>query len=408
MKGMFRGIVVILCFVSLMPVAGGCSQPEEENTFLELLSLLPASARHDGGIALIDYQRIWQVNGISLYDSDNQKMSAEDFLNNLITMHKEKPLVGTDVVILGSRFTGWDSPYMLVSTIKDEYIGFDYSDVNAEINNIGIRPIPIGDPPEQFDFEPDLMVAALGNYDSKATEDALNNRVEWPSWAIDNYSTENYRDINVHSWGDGTETHLEGSRSPPHLDLLGRASPLAVFDGHLLVGSSVDDVKSMIDAAEGGSLSLADIPKYAVVAQEMYNLGVFGAIIADEALANGNMQTRDYYNGPRLEKFQTFGIGPGKDDKGKYVALVLYHVDPARAEKTVSLLEEQINYSTTDLILDEDSQGYTKNTWSFNDIFWHTQIYTEGKVLIAKLYTDNEAVWYKLFFYGSQLLIHES
>jgi len=76
-------IAAIMCLSLLVPVAGGCSQPEEENTFIKLLSLLPATAKDDSSITLIDYERFYQVNGISIYDENGQRIKREEYLKIL-------------------------------------------------------------------------------------------------------------------------------------------------------------------------------------------------------------------------------------------------------------------------------------------------------------------------------------
>ena len=178
----------------------------------------------------------------------------------------------------------------------------------------------------------------------------------------------------------------------------GRAVPIAVSDGYLFVSNSVDNVKSMIDSSRYKSTSLAEVPEYALVAQGMYDLGAYGVIIADEALANGIPDTTEYRTGPRLRKFITVGIGPGQDEKGDFIALVLFHENPDNARENVSLLEQRIGTTF---------HRWPDTIWSFSDFIYDTEIHTEGKVLLAKLYTSTEPPWSILFLRSSSLVLHE-
>ena len=81
------------------------------------------------------------------------------------------------------------SIFTLTSPIQSRYVGYSLTDVDAEINNINIRPSNIF-PENQYNFQPDLMIAAIGRFDPKATENAFDNQSEWPSWAIDDYAHE--------------------------------------------------------------------------------------------------------------------------------------------------------------------------------------------------------------------------
>ncbi len=389
--------VILVGLILFVPVAGGCTEKsDQENTFIELLKLLPASAKESGGFALINYKLLRQANGISLYTLDNHRISRGDFLEAILSMDREGRLVDITALSFSSYYTGWDR-YMFVSSIQDEYIGYNITDIDAEINNINIRPFDIPTDNETAD-EPDLLIAAIGNFNPQATEDAFKNRDEWPSWAVDNYTSENYNDITIYSWGDGSVTHLMSKFSPPHLDNAGRARPLAVSNKHLFVSDSIAQIRAMIDATQNETHSLADIPEYTMAVKGMYDLGVYVAIIADEAMAEAYSEYAESYTGPRLKKFLTFSTGPGIDENGTYIALVLVHDTPDRANENVLLLEQLIEASL------EEWDGHT---WSWSDFIYDIQIHTEGEVLLSKLYTEDEKLWYSWFFDRLPLVPHE-
>jgi len=57
----------------------GCTESEEENTFIRLMKLIPAEAKDSGGFILIDYEKIWQANGISTINSDGSVLSQGEW-----------------------------------------------------------------------------------------------------------------------------------------------------------------------------------------------------------------------------------------------------------------------------------------------------------------------------------------
>jgi hypothetical protein len=178
--------------------------------------------------------------------------------------------------------------------------------------------------------------------------------------------------------------------------MIGRAMPLAVTDKYLFYAPSLEMIKLMIDASQGETESLADLPEFAAIADGLSKLNAYTALIGLESLANGNPELIETYSGPRLKKFVTFGSGLGRDSKGIYTALVLYHESADDAESNISLLEQRIAGTISIL-------GGTP--WS--EIITDTEIKVEGQVLLAKLYTDSLVLWGSLVYGRDILLLHE-
>ena len=109
MRKLYLFIAIIVCLVLVVPVVGGCSKTEDENTFMKLLSMLPSTAKDGGGIAIIDYQRLWQENGISFYTSDNEKMSDRPMGNVMKQIKNEEYLI-TDPTDLNEGSSNEYSP----------------------------------------------------------------------------------------------------------------------------------------------------------------------------------------------------------------------------------------------------------------------------------------------------------
>ncbi len=361
---------LILVFLT----SGGCSKTvEPPNTFTELLNLVPAdTASWEPPVyfTLIDFASFYKDNDITF-------TNFEELTEEIKTKPRE---ILMNMPGPGSFITGYSS-YAQHSTIREKYVGYDIGDVDAEI---------------QFGTPPVNGVAAIGRFEPPATRDALSHQDEWPAWAKDAYVTENYRGITIHSWGDGFKTNLKARLTPPHVDMLGRARPLAVTEKYLFYGPSVPVIQSMIDSSQDRADSLADVPKFASVANGLSDLNAYTAIIGDESLANGDTEYVDYYPGVLLKKFAIFGLGLGRDGKGTYLALVIVHESPDDAEANMPLLEQHI---------ENDNSISSDMPWSdmINDI----EINVEGNVLLAKLYTDNTHLWLYVIYSQDTLLIHE-
>jgi hypothetical protein len=351
--------------------------------FSELLKLLPASAKETKGFDLFDHEAWLKVNGLSFYDTTGQKVTPKDFVQQLISLEKSNQLVGGGIVSVNSHYSGWDR-FMLQTTITDEYMGYDYADIGAEINNIAF-----GGERESATF----WNAFMGNFNSQVTQQAFNLHKDWNPKLIETYTNETYKGFTIHSWGSNVQD-LDYSLQPPHIGFGGYVMPLAISDKNLLLSDTVSNIKTMIDASQGITPSLADVPEYSLLAQGLDKLGAVCAELADESLAPYDEQYFKSYT-HRLKKFLTAGTGAGKDEKGFYVATVIVHDSPETATQNASLLRQVIN-TRVDTI-------YGKPGVVWKDIITDTDIKADGKVLLAKLYTTRN-IW---VISGNTLLVHD-
>lgn len=178
--------------------------------------------------------------------------------------------------------------------------------------------------------------------------------------------------------------------------MVGRARPLAVTEEFLFYAPSLEAIELMIDASQGKTENLADLPEFAEIADGLSELNAYMALIGLESLANGDPEYEGSYTGPRLKKFMTFGSGVGKDDRGIYTAIVLYHENHENAESNVSIFKQYI--AETDSV-------YYETPWS--EIIIDTEISVDGNVLLAKLYSDSLVLWQAWFYTLDNLLLHE-
>jgi hypothetical protein len=183
---------------------------------------------------------------------------------------------------------------------------------------------------------------------------------------------------------------------PPHVDALGRARPLAVTETRLFYAPSLEIMKLMIEASQDKTESLADLPEFASIAKKLSEMNAYAAVIGDEECAIGDIMFEGTYSGPKLKRFVTFGSGIGEDERGFYMALVIYHHSRENAEANVSLLEQRI--------ADTDSV-YAEKPW--REVFYDIDIHVEGNILVAKLYTEVTSIWVGWVYDQDSLLVHE-
>lgn len=378
MKLLRRLVPCALVIISLVIVPSlfyGCSEGDSSNRFHQLLKLIPSEYKDSPeALVLTDLASYYEDYGISLTDSEGKPITPEEYINFI----RENEI---HITLGGSDITGYGRQAMS-GTTQVNYVGYDFTSLDAEIQT-GSSPVNV--------------VAAIGRYDPKSMRDALSHQDEWPFWAVDAYTIEEYRGVTIHSWGDGFEIHLDTRLMPPHIDQLGRARPLAVTDKYLFYAPSLEAIKLMIDASQGKTESLADLPEFAAIADGLSELNTYTALVGDESLANGDPELTGTYPGPRLKKFVTFGSGLGEDSKGIYMALVLYHESADDAESNISLLKQRI--ADTNSIF-EDIQ------WS--EIITDTEIRVDGNLMLAKLYTDSLSLWTIIPYGRDILLLHET
>ena len=379
------GVSFILALILL--IFGGCSGGDSSNRFSELLKLIPAELETEAAvllskqsyfaefpIILIDYESILEDKNISLNKPNGETVTFEEYINLLRYDEVIKNLPA------GSDITGYGR-YALVGTIKDKYVGYDFTCVDAEIQ--------AGGPPLN-------VAAAIGRFNPQATMDALHYQDEWPSWVKEVYTTEEYSGVTLHSWGDGLEIHMNTRLLPPHVDNLGRARPFAVTETNLFYAPSLEIMKFMIDASQDKTKSLADLPQFASIAKKLSEMNTYAAVIGDEEYTIGDIIFEGTYSGHKLKEFVTFGSGIGEDEKGIYMALVIYHPSNENAEANVSLLEQRI--------ADTDSLCAEK---PWREVFTDTDFRVEGNLLMAKLYTEVDRIWVDWVYEHDPLLLHE-
>lgn len=360
----------------LLFVLGACSGGDSSNNFHKLMELIPAETAYtEYTMTIFNHGSYIQDKNLSLAKPNGELMTMREFFE----------MIGDDQIgrytQYGFDITGWGRYALEVGLVGDKHVGYNYSCVDAEME--------AGAPPYN-------IVAAVGRFDPQVTKDALSNQEDWMPSTQEKYGIEEYRGVTIHSWGNGLEPDLTARLTPPHLDYIGRAKPLAVTEEYLFHTPTMDLMRLMIDASQDKTKSLADLPEFSSVADALFEMNAYVAIIGDEQLVNGDPDYEGTYPGPRLKKFITFASGLGEDENGSYMILVIYHENSNDAKVNVSLLEQRI------------ANTYLPNSGQLiQKLFTDIDISVEGKVLKAKLYTTHIGGWASWVYEKAPLLLHE-
>jgi hypothetical protein len=382
----FRSIVIFILFITTLPLGlpsfTGCSGTAGGNSRLEkLLGNIPATAVDDPYILLTynDYAAYFEENGTIL---TSLEQLVEDLKNSLPDNASR-----FGILALASFISG-GGKYIMKTPIQMKYVGYDITDIDAEI---------------QFGMPPAEGVAAIGRFNPATTRDALQNQADWTDWAIAEYTTEDYNGVTIHTWGDGLKIHVEGILSPPLIDELGRARPLAVTDNYLFSESSLDVVKQMIDASHGKIKNMAGLKQYSSIARVLTDLKITSAILGNGTEANALFDEQDAdvdvlknSLSPLLKNFLAFATAPAKDGKGTYIAVVLYHENAGLARENVSLFKQRIDSGISPV----------KNI-SWSERFTGMDIKSDGNLVIAKLYTERTSYYEQWPYMNDGFLSHE-
>jgi hypothetical protein len=390
-------ILLSSLYICLLVTQCSCVLPKDDNQFLSLMHLLPATVNKDKGFVLINYKKIWKNNEIIFSKKDLDKV---DLFSTVFEKIKGATNPDSYALLFGSYYTGWgggtywkfdrarDNPGM-ETLIQYKYVGYDIANIDAEINNDIGRFFDWGLAGSSITS----TTAAIGNFVIQDIYNKFNARTGWPEWSTNGYLSDTYKNTLTFSWESDSGTNSLLDYYPVISAQNGGLLPLGINSTTLLTGDTLSELKTMIDASLNNTSSLADIPEYASVAKGLNELGAYVAIIGNDILANGPQTNRDI---EKLKHFSTFGTGYGKDEKGTYITLVLIHENVNDASGNVQILKRHIEQYNIDI------QNSTSRL-PINE----TQISTKGKNLYAKLYTNDPAYWYYWLTSGDELLYHE-
>ena len=242
----FRIIIVLAVISGWLVVflsAAGCggtvttslttpSTTPGSDRFANLLRQMPASFKKTNlYFQVIDYASFRQDFNVSQTDASGQPLTQMDYVNAMTAPEGTADGVAGQLVGAGSLITG-NGRY--AGTVDDSpYLGYGPTNIDAEI---------------RWFAPPYRMIAAKGHFDLTKIDTALANQDAWPASVKEAYTTLNYSNFTIHSWGDGLKLTLANVLRPPHVDELGRAQPLAFSQDYLFHASGLEEIKFMLDA----------------------------------------------------------------------------------------------------------------------------------------------------------------
>ena len=273
---------------------------------------------------------------------------------------------------------------------RREFLAFDGRNVDQSVE-AGVVP---------FKLEVDH-----GRFDPAATAQALQDCAECPPPDIVTHN-----DVTFYSWGEDGQGDLRGRNEPPAFDHLGRGGRIAVSDDQVFRTVETPGMKALIDSRAGDELSLADVQEFRLLAQAISDLEVYAAFFSSQTQKVDPDPESDAARGfvPAFQEgliaeiggsslllpYLAFSTGPGRDDDGSYLALVLVHSNEESAAENKQRLERRI------------SENPDLKTWM--EGIEESNISVDGRVLSGTLRGDRPAsTWKALSFTVTPLIPHE-
>lgn len=392
---LLRWVVAALALLAVAAIGcsgeGGADNNDHDagSVWLELLGQFPNTEETRYLVVMNDYARVREQFGIELPGGDVSDDEFVDYLRGLMGVGE-----ATDDAhrtgLVPSRLTGLQELPLSPADLRT-MVGFSFLDVDQDAEAIA----------------PDGMYYVLrGRFATEEIDAAVRRDPEF---------------------GEGLNERSHGGMayySQPvfRQDL---EIPLQVSAGHHFVADeeyvrwsgpteSPADIERMIDIVAGDQQSLADVEAFQLLAQGLGQLDTFTAAFAahtdrmslssvanvltgidftESAFEAAKRELRDE---PLMHPFEAFATGSGFDDNGAFLGVVVVHADGATAQENVGRLEERIDAGTSLLRAER---------WS--ELIDDTQITTDGRLLIAKLYTSDVDLWQDIGFSGESLLMYD-
>lgn len=255
---------------------------------------------------------------------------------------------------------------------------------------------------------------ARGRFDPQAAEATLKTCVECPAPSI-----EEYKGITYYGWGEDYAVNPKLKLAPPAFDELGRGGRIAVLEEYVIRTLGTPDMKAAIDGHLKQAPSLADVEEFQLLVKSMSRLGVHAMFLSD-SVENSKLSS-DYAKlvaawdasqteveakeqelleaGPWLRPYDAVGVGFGKDEEGRFIALVLVHKGGDFAEENVGLLRR--------IIEEENSVSYPDMKWSEYIDINSLEINAEGRLLLAKMRGDIDSSGLDWVYRRDNLILYE-
>ena len=383
-KCLLLGLAIML-LVSVIGVTGckGAPEkgaPEKENSFLEMLKVVPDTPGTRFSVYINDYARIREIYDIPLPSSDADDEAIEEYIETL----EGDPSAGQRLGEV-SFVSGMGPPmYAFYSPIRRQNIGFGPQDVDQDIS--------AGPPPITFE-------AIKGRFDLAAVEDAISRCDESVMPDI-----ERYEGIVIYDWGP--DISITRPLMPPAFDNLGRGEAIAVQEDYVFRVLTIEAVKAMIDASQGELTSLADNPDFSLMAEALSEMGAYSAFLTDQVLDLDFLERVAELDesvtaeeiiaeaGQLLSPYRTYATGIGKDEEGVLMTIVLVYGSSEEASSDVVVLEQRIEKGTS---------IWTGRPWL--DLIDSYEVWADGRTLRATLRGNIVRSWLEIVYVRDTLLL---
>lgn len=363
-----------------------CAEDTGSSGFQELLEVIPDTPESRGYTLLNDYQRFRETFDLQLPGPEADDEALMDYLMRPLDMPQFN----------GSFITGYEGRTAFQAFERRRYLGFDLRDIH--------RSAEVGLPPEvleivQGDFDPEVTGQALAACtECEAPEESERHGIKF------------------YSWGEDLAVDVQKILAPPAFDHLGRGGRIAVLDKYVFRTVETPGMRNLIDTSLGRRDSLADVDEFRLLAAGLDELNAYSGILTDktqsfdETIKNlldgaGSNFTQEeaaqlrrrLESEPLLRPYDAFATGAGRDERGRYMAVVLVHSSKQAAEQNVDLLRRRI----------EEAQSlWIIQPWS--DLIEEMEIRADGAVLLGKLWGERTAtLWIQFVFNRDPLLLHE-
>ncbi len=374
MKKFIAVIALVLLVIATFIPQTGCGGesevagpvPSESNRWLELLSILPE-------------------NEVTLKAAYLQTSEYGDIIIKQFPEEPEGSIMSAELIAHNNL------PLFAKTSYTDEEwketVGFTVKDVTESL-------MASSGPPSEYQ-------AVRGNFTAEDIEYAARNGP-----LSEHLEVVSYKGYEFYSWGEDRAVHLDWRSGVRNL---GRGHRLAYVDGFALWVLWTDGIEEMIDSYEGNIPSLADNGEYRQLAAVLEDMGTVTACFSTDSVSisefmeifhenfkelrekGQEQQIEEFENEPLLKAFSSFAAGAGEDEQGTYLVIVLLNPDESNARANVDLLERRINESQMLPYVTSPQKPYRK--WTDNDRIESMEIYSEGRLTVAKLYGPVYTNW---------------
>ena len=379
------------------PIAGQGS-PDLSVVYEKLLRAIPDTPENRRGVFIEDFTMVRRTFDRALPGPRDSDASVQEFYSGLWFTSLDSESMGDEFPVFGMGSTPFLGPYRIMQNGiagNLEHLAFDIRDMDHSVfagnqaEGVGVIP---------------------GRFDPQATDDALGSCMKCPA-----HDLVQYGGVSYYSWGEDLEVGPGLIFAPPAFDRLGRGGRLAVLDSYVLRALTTEGTASMIDALAGETPAIADVEEFRLLGVGMSRLEVYRAMLSDvgyglnemvEGFTQGGEDPEKKAEAERqltggaepLRPFQAFATGAAKDDDGPYMALTLVHADEVSAKENVGRLRGR---------MEEGIGSFHQTPWSETIDVDGSEIWSEGRLLLAKLRGRISLSPFNWVFSRENLIVHE-